>query len=67
MKIFSERYHFKIEMDSKRCPHIPESFERGPGDIDACEHCDSEADCLENGGTTITVTFPAVSELPEQN
>ena len=67
MKIFSERYHFKIEMDSKRCPHIPDSFEHGPGDIDTCEHCESEADCLDNGGTTMTVTFPAISDLPEEN
>lgn len=67
MKIFSERYNFNIRMDSKRCPHIPEDSERAPGDIDACEHCDSDVDCLESGGTTMTVTFPAILELPEQD
>jgi len=67
MKIFSERYHFNIRMDSKRCPHIPEDSERAPGNIDACEHCNSDADCLESGGTTMTVSFPAILEHPEQD
>lgn len=57
MKIFSERYHFKIDMDSKRCPYVPEESERAPGDINTCEHCESEDDCLESGGTTMTVPF----------
>ena len=33
MKIFSERYHFKIEMKSFRCRHIPLSSDECPGRI----------------------------------
>ena len=67
MKIFSERYHFKINMESRRCPHVPKDPERAPGDIDTCEHCETDADCLESGGTTMTVTFPVISESMDQS
>ena len=57
MKIFSERYHFKIEMTSGRCCFIPEDKDICPGKIEDCNHCRTIEDCLHSGGTTMTVRF----------
>lgn len=57
MKIFSERYHFAIDMTTTRCKYIPSEEDVCPGRIEDCPHCRSETDCLESGGTTVTVSF----------
>ena len=62
MKIFSERYGFRIHMSSKRCKHIPGARDKCPGDVDLCPHCTSVEDCLDSGGTVFTVFFRAVGE-----
>ncbi len=57
MKIFSERYNFRIEMQSQRCGFIPEDENLCPGKIEDCEHCHSVKDCLISGGTRVLVRF----------
>jgi hypothetical protein len=57
MKIFSERYHFAIDMTSTRCKYIPHEGDVCPGRIQDCPHCRTEKDCRESGGTTVTVSF----------
>lgn len=57
MKIFSERYQFKLQMASDRCRFIPLDLDLCPGDILKCEHCRSTEDCFGSGGTTMTVKF----------
>jgi len=54
MKIFSERYNFKIFMTSKQCLQIPHGEDRCPGTIGECKK--KEASC--DGGTTVTCLFP---------
>jgi hypothetical protein len=63
MKIFSERYNFEINMESTRCPHIPEEKDVCPGDIRECGFCRWKEDCYESGGTTFTLFFPAKEEI----
>ncbi|MBW1782284.1 MAG: PAS domain S-box protein [Deltaproteobacteria bacterium] len=63
MKIFSERYHFKIDMVSSRCQYIPLDEDICPGDISKCSFCKEKRDCFLSGGTTFTVFFP-FSENP---
>jgi PAS domain S-box-containing protein len=58
MKIFSERYHFKLEMESTRCRYLPRDEDLCPGDLEKCEYCQSQKDCIGSGGTTITIRFP---------
>ncbi|MBT4637370.1 MAG: PAS domain S-box protein [Deltaproteobacteria bacterium] len=58
MRIFSERYNFKIKMQSKRCEYIKPGIYDCPGNIDACKYCHSSLDCLKSGGTTMVVQFP---------
>jgi K+-sensing histidine kinase KdpD len=58
MKIFSERYGFKIEMVSTRCVYIPLDSDQCPGNIQWCDFCKTQDDCLNSGGTTFRVFFP---------
>ncbi len=58
MRIFSERYNFKIDMKSSRCTFIPGDGDLCPGDIKNCDHCRTVNDCLNSGGTTVVVKFP---------
>lgn len=57
MKIFAERYGFKIRMMSDRCPVIPEETDLCPGIISECSHCRKPEDCDVSGGTTFTLQF----------
>jgi PAS domain S-box-containing protein len=58
MKIFSERYDFKIEMNSKRCPFIPKDSDTCPGKISACPFCQKGKGCHQSPSTTFSVFFP---------
>jgi PAS domain S-box-containing protein len=58
MKIFSERYHFEIGMETRRCRHIPRDEDLCPGDVSRCPFCRKAADCLTSGGTSMHVVFP---------
>jgi signal transduction histidine kinase len=58
MKIFSERYHFEIEMKSSRCQFIPREVDICPGRIGACAFCTKAEDCYHSGGTTFSLYFP---------
>jgi PAS domain S-box-containing protein len=58
MKIFSERYNFRLDMDSSRCPYISDGSDRCPGRISECPDCKERQNCYDSGGTTFTVTFP---------
>ncbi len=57
IKIFSERYNFKIKMVSARCGFIPKEEDFCPGNIKNCEHIKTEKGCLDCGGTTVTIKF----------
>ncbi len=64
MKIFSERYHFKLRMRSQRCPYLPRDAGVGTGRVEDCSHCGHVAKCRESGGTTVTVQFYPADRLP---
>jgi len=61
MKIFSERYNFKIEMESSRCRFIPKETDLCPGRISDCAFCANVEDCHRSGGSTFSIHFPAAS------
>ncbi|MBC8417776.1 MAG: GAF domain-containing protein [Desulfobacterales bacterium] len=60
MKIFSERYGFKIEMKSSRCRFIPEETDLCPGKISDCPFCTNKEDCHCSGGSIFSIYFPVV-------
>lgn len=57
IRVFTERYPFRLSMESQRCRYIPTSKHKCPGDIEKCIHCDSTGHCYQSGGTTFTVKF----------
>ncbi|HDZ23729.1 MAG TPA: hypothetical protein ENH70_04230, partial [Desulfobacteraceae bacterium] len=59
MKIFSERFNFRLEMESERCKHIPGEKDGCPGTVEQCIHCAGESDCAVSGGTVFKVIFSA--------
>ena len=59
LKIFSERYNFKLVMSSEKCSHIPSSIDICPGQISRCHFCHSAEDCNTSGGTCFKAVFPA--------
>jgi signal transduction histidine kinase len=62
MKIFSERFHFRLDMESERCPHIPGENDVCPGSVDRCDACAGADECAGSGGTVFTVIFPVSQE-----
>jgi len=58
MKIFSERYHFQIDMASTRCRHLPKETDVCPGRISECPMCSSVEDCHRSAGTIFSIYFP---------
>lgn len=59
MKVFSERYGFQLDMTSNRCRFLKQEGATCPGNIDQCEHCQSDQDCIRSGGSTFRAFFPA--------
>ncbi|MGD2185575.1 MAG: PAS domain S-box protein [Desulfobacterales bacterium] len=57
MKIFSERYNFKIKMTSQPCNLIDAEGHKCPGNIADCVPAADEKNCRNSGGTTVTVQF----------
>ncbi|MDZ7666455.1 MAG: PAS domain S-box protein [Desulfotignum sp.] len=57
IKLFSERFNFTLDIDSTRCAFIPADTDTCPGDIRRCTFCTTPEDCLNSGGTTVTLTF----------
>ncbi len=60
MKIFSERYGFKLDFFSERCRHLPGPADVCPGSIHACPFCSAPEACFSSGGSTFRVIFPAL-------
>ncbi|MCG8635407.1 MAG: PAS domain S-box protein [Desulfobacterales bacterium] len=60
MRIFSEKYNFRLDIDSRRCKYIPTEQDLCPGDIDKCRFCSAPRDCFDSGGTSVRVRFPEV-------
>ncbi len=58
MKIFSERYHFQIDMASVRCKHLLKDTDVCPGRISRCSFCSGTESCHQTGGTVFSLYFP---------
>ena len=57
MKIFSERYNFRIKMTSQPCHLIDAEGHECPGNIVDCVPETDVKSCRNTGGTTVTVQF----------
>jgi PAS domain S-box-containing protein len=61
MKIFSERYNFKIKMTSRRCERLPNDSDICPGSIEKCRE-KKGPQC--NGSTLVSIFFPFPGPRP---
>jgi hypothetical protein len=57
MRVFAERYNFKIRLDSRRCRYILKDTDECPGNIDECQPCQNSEEYQNDRGTTVTVQF----------
>jgi len=57
IKIFSERYNFRIKMTSRPCHLIDAEGLDCPGNVADCMPDADTKDCRNTGGTTVTVQF----------
>ncbi|MGD9064099.1 MAG: PAS domain S-box protein [Desulfobacterales bacterium] len=57
MRIFSERYHFQLNLSSQRCRHLVEESDSCSGLSEDCVDSRQPQDCRNSGGTTVTVRF----------
>ena len=57
MRIFSERYHFRLNLSSQRCSLLSQESDSCPGMIEDCVHSRQPQDCRDSGGTTVSVQF----------
>jgi signal transduction histidine kinase len=57
MKIFSERYNFRIKMASKPCHLIDREGRDCPGNVADCTPHPGTKGCQNTGGTTVKVQF----------
>ncbi len=57
MKIFSERYHFQIQVSSTRCRFMPREDSVCPGRITDCPYCSRNENCHQKPSTTFSVHF----------
>jgi signal transduction histidine kinase len=58
IKIYAERFGFKISCRSQRCDVVPTVRDICPGDISKCKPCKCDDDCYKNGGTEFLLQFP---------
>ena len=58
MKIFSERYGFKIALKSSRCPLLAKVADVCPGRISRCPHCQKGHGCHQSAVTVFSLYFP---------
>lgn len=65
IKTYGQRFGFDISVASQRCPNLPTDGDLCPGRISECPHCASRRDCLNSGGSTFCISFPAGGELIE--
>jgi len=66
IKIFSERYHFQIELQSEPCEMRTADTGGCRGEVQACPEGRGREECRQAGGTTVTVTFPPAEELMDE-
>jgi signal transduction histidine kinase len=66
IKAYGQRFGFGLSMESRRCVYLPTDRDICPGKISQCSRCQSIEDCLNSGGSTFSLAFPAEKEEPSK-
>ena len=67
MRVFAERYNFKIQLESSRCRYILKDADECPGNIDKCQPCNNSEEYQTDRGTTVTVQFQASRQFVKKS
>lgn len=62
MRVFAERYGFRMRMESRVCRFLPDGPDACPGAVDRCRHASGPEPCQEAGGTIVTVQLPTAAD-----
>ena len=62
IKVFSERFGFFVDFETRRCPHIPGDTDLCPGKISRCPFATDREVCLTTGGSTFYMDFPVTTD-----
>jgi signal transduction histidine kinase len=65
MRIFSERYHFRLNLISQPCSLSLQDANACPGKVEDCVHAGKPKDCMNSGGTIVTVQFYPAERFAE--
>ncbi len=60
MKVYGQRYGFECTVESRRCIYLPTDRDLCPGKISSCLYAQKLEHCLASGGSTFSVSLPAV-------
>ncbi|MBC2712497.1 MAG: GAF domain-containing protein [Desulfosarcina sp.] len=59
IRTFADELDFKIDFQSQCCPPLEKAGRTCPGKISACPFVSERSECLDQGGSTFWVSFPA--------
>ena len=59
IKTFAKQLNFQIEFESHRCTALISSNKGCPGSVTNCSVIKGRSDCLDSGGSTFILRFPA--------
>ena len=65
MRIFSERYHFRLNLISQQCSLLSRDSGSCPGKIEECALIRQPQDCMDSGGTIVMVQFYPAERFAE--
>lgn len=57
LKVFAERFGFKVSTESRRCEYLPRENDLCAGSIRECAHIKNPEECLKKSGTIFEVEF----------
>ena len=58
LKVWAQRFGWRIELESQRCVHLPTERDLCPGRISLCPHCAGPGDCAASGGSRFAIVVP---------
>jgi signal transduction histidine kinase len=66
MRIFSERYNFKIQLVSRRCSGILQDTNTCPGNVEDCDNYNHSQGSRDDHGTTVTIQFSPAHQITKK-
>ena len=62
IRTFADELNFTVDFESYRCPSLEKAGGACPGKISSCPYVSDWSECLNHGGSTFWISFPADAE-----